>query len=332
MSLTVHLWGIDCTASMISPQSVALMWLLLKIDADCTLVFSNNTYLSPTNELPLLIEHNSEGAEETNEKLVCGYMDIAKFLLEKEDVAISLEITGILHFLMQDWNYLTLYQLFLDKDNYQEFTNRELGKLFSWPLSLFLPMQLGSKVKTECNEILNIDFLPIDDEDIETYIDNENKLSPNDNLHDTADIQYDIAQSKTFKLQKLTKRKQQEELLKAKHNLQFLTHLNQSIEEWFELTKSLEISNWETSVIECLFYACLYIQLNLPSGELIRQHLGKTFPNWSYQESIDRYMVQFSDDNESKPTGKTRLPHFTEQNNIIMSIYNKSNQLLEQYI
>lgn len=77
---SVHLWGKDGEASLISVDSIALVWFIKlctseeakSMVAGLQIVFSNNTDLSSDGKLPVLILDNGTK--------VSGYVNIVQFL------------------------------------------------------------------------------------------------------------------------------------------------------------------------------------------------------------------------------------------------------------
>ena len=132
MGVTIHLWGLNGKASLVSPESVALLWLLNDIPSghEVTVVFSNNTDLSPNQQLPLLIE---------GDKKLYGFTNIAGFLYEQES---ALEM-ALLHFAHDHICALTQYQLYLNKTNYDGFTRKIFAYLLEWPMWYNTPLKLS---------------------------------------------------------------------------------------------------------------------------------------------------------------------------------------------
>lgn len=84
-----------------------------------------------------------------------------------------------------------------------------------------------------------------------------------------------------------------------------------------EVRKKLDESVILSSDI--LFHANLYVQLNLPDGNRIRSKLEQTFGD-DFMNNISSKMDEIVQGSE-KDLGQ-RDPHFKEQGNVVMSLYN----------
>ncbi|SCU96394.1 LANO_0E13388g1_1 [Lachancea nothofagi CBS 11611] len=287
MDIVLHLWGLDGKPSVVSPESVALFWLLNELDlkSRITVVFSNNTDLSPTQELPLLVNGVSR---------LSGFANIASFFCAPKS---ALE-TALLQFAQDHIGALTQYQLYLNRNNYDQFTRKVFAYLLQWPMWYNTPLTNRSLARKRC-EALGY-FGHADDEDHFEF--------------DAEQID-ELVQSKAFKLTKASKARKEDLLKSARFNLQYMNRLGDQIKCWLEAREKLEPQPVLAS--DYLVWANLFVQLELPDGNLVREHLQRTLGK-------DKYEVLAANlENCSQSTSRLyqRGPTFEERGNVVMSAY-----------
>lgn len=183
---SVHLWGKDGEASLISVDSIALVWFIKlctseeakSMVAGLQIVFSNNTDLSSDGKLPVLILDNGTK--------VSGYVNIVQFLHKnictskyekgtdyEEDLAIVRKKDRLLEYSLLNYvdveiSRLTDYQLFLNTKNYNEYTKKLFSKLLYFPMWYNTPLQLRSQARENCEEIIGSLTLEDDEEFVES--------------------------------------------------------------------------------------------------------------------------------------------------------------------
>ncbi|CAI1632354.1 hypothetical protein SEUBUCD650_0M01970 [Saccharomyces eubayanus] len=316
----VHLWGENGKPSLISAESVALVWFIKACRSEQTkdlikgleVVFSNNTDLSPDGKLPVLIL--DDGMK------VTGYVNIvlclkrnthtAKHEKNKNDegslVIVSKEDRlleyALLNFIDSEIATLTDYQLFLNTKNYNEYTKKLFSKLLYFPMWYNTPLQLRLQARENCQEIIGSITLEDDEEFIESK---------------ALESASQLAQSKTFKITHENKVKNKQELQQVKYNLHFDNRLQNCIKHWLEVREKLDESMVLPSDI--LFHANIYVQLNLPDGNRIRSKLKQTFGD-EFINNTSNKMEEIAQ-NSDEDLGQ-RDPHFKEQGNVVMSLYN----------
>ncbi|EJS42408.1 tom37p [Saccharomyces arboricola H-6] len=317
---SVHLWGSNGKPSLISVESVALVWFIESCDQEepknmvkgLQMVFSNNTDLSPDGKLPVLIL--DDGMK------ISGYVNIVHFLERnrhtstheesKNDGGILASVGkedrlleyALLNFIDVEMSKLTDYQLYLNTKNYNEYTKKLFSKLLYFPMWYNTPLQLRSQARENCQDIIGSIILE-DDEEFE-----ESKA---------LESASQLAQSKTFKIAHENNIKNKQDLQQVKFDLQFDNRLQKCIKSWLDVRKKLD----QPVIVSCdtLFYANLYIQLNLPGGNRIRSKLEQTFGGEfvnNTSNKIDK-LVQGSADNLEQ-----RDARFKEQGNVVMTLYN----------
>ncbi|CAI4660932.1 CCQ_1a_G0040580.mRNA.1.CDS.1 [Saccharomyces cerevisiae] len=317
---SVHLWGKDGGASLISVDSIALVWFIKlctseeakSMVAGLQIVFSNNTDLSSDGKLPVLILDNGTK--------VSGYVNIVQFLHKnictskyekgtdyEEDLAIVRKKDRLLEYSLLNYvdveiSRLTDYQLFLNTKNYNEYTKKLFSKLLYFPMWYNTPLQLRSQARENCEEIIGSLTLEDDEEFVESK---------------AMESASQLAQSKTFKIAHKNKIKGKQELQQVKYNLQFDNRLQSCVSNWLAARKKLDDSVILSS--DLLFLANLYVQLGLPDGNRIRSKLEQTFGSEllnSMSNKIDDFVHRPSNNLEQ------RDPQFREQGNVVMSLYN----------
>lgn len=298
---TFHIWGLNNKPSLISPDSIALEWFIndkLKDNNNkYEIVISNNTDISPNNELPLLIVNN-------NERKIIGYNNIIKYLLDNHNDLIE---DSILNFIKNKFELITKYQLFLNEQNYNNFTKIEFSKMLYWPMWYNTPQSYKNDIKRQIEDTfvstisLNYDN-QLDDNTDQQEVDNEFEPS-------------ELAQSKTFKLNKEAKIKNKNKLKEINSNFQICNQLKILLKEYLKIEKLLPITS-NLRNFEYSFLANIYILINLPNSEriidTIKEQLGMN--RWS---AINRIIHELNCKHDDT---KFREPEFKEQGNIWMSI------------
>lgn len=145
--MILYVWGVDQEVSVISPESLASVWLVSAIvDTSVEIVTSNNTNLSKTGRLPALLTDT--------ESLVEGYLDISRYIcdnyrLNQQVVVSNTQLSSdkqllnrsMLSFIDTTIKMINQYNLYICRDNYEKFTR----KLFKWYLPF--PMMYNQPLK-----------------------------------------------------------------------------------------------------------------------------------------------------------------------------------------
>lgn len=311
---TFHLWGTAGKPSFVSPESVALFWWLnsdeselnaIDEDEDVEIVFSNNTALSPNGHLPLLII--SEG--DMGEIKVSGFDNIVRYFQDSSSSSLDdnsqLYENALLEFVISDICPLTMYQLFLNKKNYTTFTRKLFSKLLYWPMWYNVPLNIRASVRDDCDNRLKLGYIMHEDD-------------PEYKSDDEAPDGSDLAQSKVFKLSAKNLMRNKTELQEAKHNLQYLNKISEVVKEWYTVRYE-ELSKDKIIVADILFWANIFIQIDLPEGSKVLERLETDLG----QEIISELKDKIDHYNKLNTELKERYPVFKEQGNVIMYLFHK---------
>lgn len=308
--IVVHLWGVDGAPSLVSPESVAVYWLLNgysgelfpKDAGELQIVFSNNVDVSPRHELPVLVD------ERCGER-VCGFVRIAQYLSQGWGTKQLLLDNALLEYTQDKLVALTEYQLFLEKTNYENFTRKQYSKMLYWPMWNIVPLQERARVRAKCDKAIG--YLPhSDDVDFLEYSGGIKKLE--DEIAETA---INMTQSKTFKVTNQLKQRNKEELRAANYSLQFKKKLEEFLKTWIQLRERLNFK--DVKIVDLLMWANIYVQLNLPNGEAIKTHLANTISK-EFMESLSRHLDACSKFKNEVPQ---RNAFFKEQGNPLNVMY-----------
>ncbi|KAI5953982.1 SAM37 [Candida margitis] len=135
--IELHVWGDNEEVSIISPSCIASVWLISLIshsqDVPFKIVPSNNPHLSKLNELPLLIDKESQYS---------GFRNIATYLTTKYDNTGLLSLSesqklvddSLIAFFETKFGALNKYNLFSNTKNYENYTRKLFAKFFPFPM------------------------------------------------------------------------------------------------------------------------------------------------------------------------------------------------------
>lgn len=303
---TIHMWGLEEKPSLISPESIGLYWFLngyyskLQVAHEIEFVFSNNTDLSPNEELPLLVLGDNE---------ISGFVNIVDYLMqdltsEIDDKGTALLQSSLLQYTSSDLTVLTNYQLYLNKENYETFTRRHFCRLLYWPMWYNTPLHYRAVARERCEDLLG--YLPSEEEEALS-----GSTEPSE-----------LAQSKTFKVTQQNKRKGKEELQNAKFNMQYLNKLSEHMKVWIQVRE--RAMSEKVIPADLLMWANIYVQLQLPDKDKVATHLSQTLGS-DFFATLQKQLDLCS---HFEPIIPFREPTFQEQGNAIMSIYNKGAKYL----
>lgn len=303
---TIHMWGVEEKPSLISPESIGLYWFLngyyskLQEAHEIEFVFSNNTDLSPNEELPLLVLGDNK---------ISGFVNIVDYLMEDltseiDDKGTALLQSSLLQYTSSDLTVLTNYQLYLNKENYETFTRRHFCRLLYWPMWYNTPLHYRAVARERCEDLLG--YLPSEEEE---------------SLPGSTEPS-ELAQSKTFKVTQQNKRKGKEELQNAKFNMQYLNKLSEHLKVWIQVRE--RALSEKVIPADLLMWANIYVQLQLPDKDKVATHLSQTLGS-DFFATLQKQLDLCSN---FEPIIPFREPTFQEQGNAIMSIYNKGAKYL----
>lgn len=338
---TFHLFGIEDTPSLICPESVSLFWVLNSpyckhLCDQIEVVFSNNTDLSPTNTLPLLIVSSSFPSNDDNEtgrqlsEYYAGFADILQYLITNKllkdtthssndipGISFTLDFLAALQYLCHDFKCMTLYQLYLNKTNYTEFTRKQFSKLFYWPAWYTTPLKIRSDVRHMCDQTLRLEYLPIDDAETDEALENGHTNDTRGDVTESHSLSDELVKSQSLRLYQSTKRSKLQDLKSWKHHVQYCNKLIEMVDNWSSNFGSTALD--PLLILELYLSANLYIQFKLPNGENIITYLKQSKGD-DWVSNIENMILTYS---SIKNTLSIRRPSFTEQGNMIMTVYNK---------
>ncbi|AET38909.1 SAM complex subunit SAM37 Ecym_3423 [Eremothecium cymbalariae DBVPG len=284
----IHLWGEAMKPSLVSPESIALYWFINLYNIETTMVFSNNTDVSPNNELPVCI--CSDGS------YIYGYQGIVEMFLDKK---MSLLEAGLIQHTVSTFGCLTDYQLYLNKVNYEKYTRKIFSYLLHWPMWYNTPLKYRELVKKKCANL--------------GYIESSDDANIGNSITDQAEKEL-ARSSKAFRNIEKQHEKNQQTLNYVKYSMQYMSKLDSSLTPWIEARKEI---GKELNVLDILLYAHIYVQMILPDGARIKEHLKKTFPEFFTM------LMSTCDICSSRKADKVTIrdPTFLESGNIPMTVY-----------
>ncbi|CCH44865.1 Sorting assembly machinery [Wickerhamomyces ciferrii] len=266
MVMELHVWGKPEELAIISPNCLIISWYMsLTIPLDkFKIITSSNNNISQNGELPVL---RVEG-EQYN-----GVSDIIRYLVDqgydlnsgltKEEKALN---DGISIFLMDKFNIITDYFIFLNKLNYENYTRSIYGQYLSFPLQYNTPLGYRSQAKSNCSRV----GLTVEDktEVEEEMLQNVPTVSKVQQLKNES-----LIEDKLIMKNSLT-------------NMKCLNLLDSYIEKLFNLHKELGTSPKTTffnslSTADLILLSHLFIQTNdkFPD-QFIKKFLDLKYPGW----------------------------------------------------
>ncbi|QLG71751.1 hypothetical protein HG535_0C01000 [Zygotorulaspora mrakii] len=305
--ITVHMWGLDGKPSLVSPESIALFWFLNgqytqeKNVQNIDICFTNNTDLSPEQELPVLIDESGSK--------VSGFVNIIESLTKdrSDDHGDKLLQSALLQFTTTQLTSLTEYQLYLNRQNYEKFTRNAFTQLLYWPMWYNTPANYRTQAR-ECSGIIQY---ASHEDDPDTHEPVVQSLDPSD-----------LAQSKAFKVTQQQKTMDKEALQEVKRNLVYLNKLSERLKTWIQIRER----SFSEKIIpaDLLMWANIYVQLQLPDGQKISKHLSHALGT-DFFDTLQKQLLACSNSDSLIPE---RKPNFQEQGNVVMAVYN----LVRRYI
>ncbi|AGO11901.1 AaceriADR136Cp [[Ashbya] aceris (nom. inval.)] len=239
---TIHLWGVDGSPSLISPESIALFWLVNTFEIECTVVFSNNAHLSPREELPLYLGEDGSAAYE--------YQEIVELLLARE---LSLEERSLLCWAAERCGELSDYQLYINRKNYEQYTRRVFSQLLPWPLWYNSPVQGRERARRRCGV----------------------GAAPAPAAAPARDAEKELAQhSKTLQVTQEQRARDEKALADVAAEMEYTAALDRALQPWIAARGELG----ELGPAELLLGAHLYVQQQLPDGARVTTHLRAHYP------------------------------------------------------
>ncbi|KAH3899779.1 uncharacterized protein SCODWIG_02401 [Saccharomycodes ludwigii] len=310
MSMKLHIWWDweNDEPSIISPESVALYRYIQRYynseqaSLSLELIGSNNMNISPNKQLPVLFVYNNDADDNKNKSPVSilGYCNIIQYMTASKTNknflntrSLSLLDKSILNYMVQHLNVLTEYQMFLNNENFDNFTKKKISNLFNWPFNwVNYALEMKHIIEEKFNNNGKIGFIRGSPEDEKDY----------------AGFDEDMT-SYLFK----TKNKEQDSSLDVlKYSSQYKTQLC----EFLDLYNEFIQKNGETlhPSIDILYKVNMSIQFHgLPNSKELR---CKIYPD--AQKDNDNY--NFPLDNDETRKYMVVRPELKESNyNILLT-------------
>lgn len=152
----LHIWGKDQDVSVISPESLACVWLVSSIK-DIDIVSSNNTNISQSGQLPVLIT-------ETN-VILEGYANISNYICENyaipEVIVNNSQLSnrqklmnmGLMTFIDTKLKMINQYNLYISPENYEKFTRKLFKHYLPFPMMYNQPLKFYNTAQQEVKTV-----------------------------------------------------------------------------------------------------------------------------------------------------------------------------------
>ncbi|CCH62537.1 hypothetical protein TBLA_0H02530 [Henningerozyma blattae CBS 6284] len=298
--ITIYLWGHGNRPELISVDSIAIYWYLQTLTErnDIEIVFANNTDLSFTRTLPLLKD------DIENIDLV-GYGNIIEYLMLKtkdNDNTLSMNELLLVQYLNNKMDLIVKYFLYLNHQNYKEYTRIIFTQLLYWPMWYNTPRKYKVETRVCCEDTFAL-----------LKIREDTNCDADDS--DDGDLPPGLIQSKTFKMNQDKRKKSKHQLRESSNQLQ-MTHILKDILNEYQAMR--KIVPGESIPVDLYYLAHLYILVQLPD----HNDTSQIIQQYHYQDycTLDKYIQTFS---STKSTITIREPHFTELGNVAMSLYRR---------
>ena len=349
--LQLHVWGKDYEISIISPSCIASAFLLNQIltpqNIEFEIIPSNNTNLSNINQLPILIDTITN-------KQYNGYNQIVEFIeweyllsndcfknlqeQEQEQKQEKLINKGLINLLINKFEYINQYNLYLNNKNYENYTR----KLFSFYLPFPMMYNQPSKYYAQAQEqvkILGLSKQKVSFFDFTTGNNEQGSIdvAPTELINDEDDEDDEegdedganVAISSLHERQLLKKSKSKQVLKESRNSMRCLILINQYIErfkEIFHLQQQQQdqqnedkefgfiFNNLKPSSSEILFYGYIFC--------LINENIPDRFI-FNYLKLKHKYILEFVEkfiNNNKINENKFRNPIGKEIPNLINEI------------
>lgn len=151
----LHVWGPLGDIPSFSPDCLAAVWLLyLTVGStlvnQISIVQSSNTYMSAKGELPVL-RHNEQTISGIHS--ISRYLESMGYVLDGEqDLTPTDRATcaSLASYIKTDVSIVTLYSLFIHKENFEQVTSPLLSSLVPFPMQYNLSLSLHDIAKRQC--------------------------------------------------------------------------------------------------------------------------------------------------------------------------------------
>lgn len=148
----VYVWGDGSQLASFDAPSIAIAHYLALYYPDIKLIPNSNVSGSYNGTLPMLITENGQQ--------IHGYKGIVEYLKgnfigngkleEQKDAEMNLIYGGFMESLLETFEVITAYNLFLNKDNYIKYTRPLFKNLLPFPLQYGTPLRLKRAASDLC--------------------------------------------------------------------------------------------------------------------------------------------------------------------------------------
>ncbi|QPG77078.1 hypothetical protein FOA43_004477 [Brettanomyces nanus] len=150
--MLLHVWGNGSQVALFDPECLAAVYFVSRLHLDQVTILPDSNYQGSFNgKLPFLVTDDG--------KQIPGYKSIVRYLqsersnqFDQLDQSDRLELvnSGFIEFLLEKFTVITEYNLFLNKDNYVEYTRPLFKQLAPFPLQYKPPMDLRADATRRC--------------------------------------------------------------------------------------------------------------------------------------------------------------------------------------
>lgn len=145
MKTALHVWGANGRISALLPDLAAAAWLLNQLGVSYELVFSNNTNLSPSGVLPLLVEGSvkTAGYRAIAARILKGHVSGGGFVADSELGGSRAELANLA---LEAYCYsalrpLVLYVFYIHSGNYEKYTRKLFRHYLPFPMMYNQPLR-----------------------------------------------------------------------------------------------------------------------------------------------------------------------------------------------
>lgn len=302
LEMLLHVWGSDGAISVIEPECLAAAWLLLGVDTRLQVITSNNTNLSPTHTLPLMI--NDAGEE------FCGYPQIYKAVRGKP---LDLIEYSLICYITEKLRPINQYNLYIKTDNYEKFTRRLFKHYFPFPMMYNQPLKFYYNAQELAQTVgLNTDkrgFLLFGSTETETINEDTEEAEP-------------VAISSLHEQQLIRKLKQKQSLLETRYTLKCLTLILQYLDIIQEFYTDNERDLAGADLILWAYLQLLTLE-SLPDP-FVASHLEANHP-----DTLQHFKTEAKRLNEALTTAAFRKPIGAEAPSLWNEIIHTSRPLFD---
>lgn len=218
--MELHVWGYDNEISVIEPECLASAWLLQSLDIPFKIVTSNNTNISPTHSLPLLLD---------GEQKIAGYSSIYKYVSKKQEKNKNKKNNNLIElalisYITENFKPLNQYNLYIKSDNYEKYTRKLFKNYFPFPMMYNQPL----KFYYGAQELVSTVGLKSEGQGFFNFNGSGTSVAETEMVNESTNEE--VAISSLHEKQLISKSKQRKNLTEARYTLKCLTlveeHLN----------------------------------------------------------------------------------------------------------